>query len=69
MARTWLGDGAFTMSWIPLLLAAWVLVDVVVVGVFVGFARKRGTAPSTGPQSRRFGSARVRPGGDGPLLP
>jgi hypothetical protein len=57
------------MSWIPLLLAAWVLVDLVVVGVFVAFARKRGAAPLTGPHSRRFGSARVRPGGGGPLVP
>jgi hypothetical protein len=57
------------MSWIPLLLAAWVLVDLVVVGVFVAFGRKRGTAPPAGPRSRRFGSAQVRPGGGGPLVP
>lgn len=30
-----------TMSWVPLLLAAWIVIDLLVVGAIVGASRKR----------------------------
>lgn len=53
------------MHWVPLLLVAWVLIDLLVVGAVVRYQRRRRTTVG---RPRHDGLAGLRPGGPSRLV-